>query len=755
MTIPPTLPTRFLDPLPDALVVVDRRWRIVYGNAAFAAFAGRPAEALTGEVLWSAFPPFCDGEARRAIERAAGGTAVAFECGGPPSALRLSVRAAGSADGVAIACSRPVVRPGEDGDASERDERYRLLFDSSPRAMWVYDVATTRFLAVNAAAMTLYGYSREEFLAMTLADIRPAEEVAALREAVSTAPPGLFRSGAFRHRTRDGRVIDVDITSHSLTFDGYRARLVLVTDETVRRRAEAALAESERRLLTVIESIDQGLLLSDLTGRIEYANTRLSEITGYTANEVLGRLLFELQANPEERGAAEARHARRTSGERLRQEVELTRKDGTKVWVEIASVPFRDSSGNVTGGIATLTDVSERRLLQAEIIQAQKMEAVGRLAGGIAHDFNNVLTAITGNVELILSDPGLTAELRSEAEDVRRAAGRAAALTRQLLAFGRKQMLRPEVVDPNSLVIGLERMLRRLLVEDVVLRTELTDAPGAVRADAGQLEQVLVNLLVNAGDAMPDGGTVTIGTAVATLDEEFVRTHVGSVPGRYCAFTVTDTGHGMMPEVQMRAFEPFFTTKPPGKGTGLGLATVYGIVKQSGGYVDLRSAHGLGTTVTVYLPCIEPDPPLRAHDTLLPAATPSPIRHHSPSGAILLVDDDDNVRVAIGRVLRRLGYEVLIAANGTEALGIAADPMLPIGLVMIDLVMPGMSGVELAMRIKAVRGDVKVLLVSGHSDDQVSRFDVAARTYPFIQKPFSVEMLAAQLRELLGTPNPR
>jgi len=386
---------------------------------------------------------------------------------------------------------------------------------------------------------------------------------------------------------------------------------------------------------------------------------------------------------------------------------------------------------------------TERRSLERQLLQSQKMEAVGRLAGGIAHDFNNVLTAIFGYVGLLLDGLPTLSPLRPDLEEIRTAAERAAGLTRQLLAFSRKQVLQMRVLDLNELMADLDKLLRRLLGEDIDVVTTLDAALGAVRADSGQLEQVVVNLAVNARDAMPSGGRLTLETRNAELDETYAREHQPVRPGRYVMFALSDTGTGMSPETMSHMFEPFFTTKEAGKGTGLGLATVYGIVKQSGGYVWCYSELGHGTTFKVYLPRV--DEPV---DRLPVRVAARPTRG---SETVLIVEDEAALRALTRRVLEKHGYTVLDASDADAAAALAREHAGPIHLLLADVVLPGGSGRALADALLVQRAALKVLFMSGYTEDAIVHRGVLARDTPFIGKPFAAETLAAKVREVLDT----
>jgi signal transduction histidine kinase len=408
---------------------------------------------------------------------------------------------------------------------------------------------------------------------------------------------------------------------------------------------------------------------------------------------------------------------------------------------------LRDSAGSTIGTLAILEDTSERKRLEAQLRQAQKMEAVGRLAGGIAHDFNNLLAVIMGHSDLIRSVLRKGDALAHDVEQIRRASERAASLTRQLLAFSRRQFLQPQVIDVNTLVGNLATMLHRLIGEDVQLELRLDADAGRVSADPGQLEQVVMNLTVNARDAMPQGGRLTLETAPATLDQAFVAAHPGSITGAHVRLSIHDTGCGMGPDVMSHLFEPFFTTKEPGRGTGLGLSTVYGIVKQHRGYIGVTSEPGRGSSFEVYLPRVEARPtPGRS----------APRERLRPGGreTVLFVEDEVALRDLMHRVLAKGGYTVLAAGDGVEALAVVEAHPGPIDLVVTDVIMPRMSGPDLAVRLRARDPGIRLLYVSGYTADQLrSQTDLGADA-TLLPKPFTSDGLLRKVREILDRPRP-
>ena len=500
----------------------------------------------------------------------------------------------------------------------ESERKYRLLFETNPEPMFVYDFETLRILAVNEAAIARYGYSEAEFLALTIRDLRPVEEQGRLEQELAHRPDeGAVRTGV-RHRAKDGRLFEVDLVARPLEFAGRRARLVLARDVTAQRH------------------------------------------------------------------------------------------------------------------------------LENQLRQSQKMEAVGQLAGGIAHDFNNLLTAILGSTQLLLQATPPGDVRREDVEEIRNAGLRAAELTRQLLAFSRRQVLAPKVLELNAVVANMDKMLRRLIGDDVELATALHAEAGAVNADPGQLEQVLLNLVVNARDAMPGGGRVLIETTRLLLRDELVERRHRLAPGDYVCLAVTDSGLGMDEATQAHLFEPFFTTKEVGKGTGLGLATVYGIVKQSGGYIWVYSEPGRGTTVKVYLPRVP-----GAAEPPLPEPEPPALRGGHET--VLLVEDAAPVRTLARRSLEACGYQVIDAADGPKALELSARHSGEIAVLVTDVVMPGMSGRELAERLAPTRPAMKVLYTSGYTDDAMVRQGVLNAGVAFLQKPFVPDSLARKVREVLDS----
>jgi PAS domain S-box-containing protein len=504
-----------------------------------------------------------------------------------------------------------------------------------------------------------------------------------------------------------------------------------------RKRADEALRAREAHYRTILENIGDGVFIADREGRHLDVNPRACELTGYSREELL-RIGIADTYPPEEREAAAGRLAEIAAGRLQFYERPLLRKDGGVILVETNARVLPD--GRL---LSTVRDITERRSLEEQLRHAQKMEAVGRLAGGVAHDFNNVLSVIFGNLDLMAEDLPADSVARQDLQEVNKAAHRAAALTRQLLAFSRRQVLQPVVLSLNDLLRGIDKMLHRLIAADVELRLTLAPGLGNVRADPGQVEQVVMNLVVNARDAMPTGGKLLIETANSELTEQYAEGHQQVTAGAYVMLAVTDTGTGMDRETMGRIFEPFFTTKEQGKGTGLGLSTVYGIVKQSGGYIWVYSEPGRGTAMKVYLPRVDAAPQRQAPPRDTGALT--------GIETVLLAEDDEMLRPLSKVVLQKFGYTVLEASNAAEALTIARDHPGPIHLLLADVVMPGGSGRELARQLAEYRPDTRVLYVSGYTDDAVIQHGMLEPGLAFLQKPFTPSVLARKVRETLDS----
>ena len=537
----------------------------------------------------------------------------------------------------------------------------------------------------------------------------------------------------------------VNLTVESLERT-IRHALALHAEEVQRWYAEAALRASEERFRALVENSSDALLLIDAEGRVTYLSPSSVRHLGWTTEQMVGRSILDF-LHPEDRELVGMRLAETVGkpGTTIVEEVRFHHADGT--WRIMEGVGVNRLRDPAVGAIVVnARDITERRKLEEQLRQAQKMEAVGQLAGGVAHDFNNLLTAILGYCHLMLDEIAEEDPLRLDLLEIQTAGDRAAALTRQLLAFSRRQMLQPQVVDLNTLVTQIKKLLRRLISEDVELITALAADLRQVTVDPASVEQVLVNLAVNARDAMPTGGRLTIETANVELDASYALTHVAIKPGPYVMLAVSDSGEGMDAATRARVFEPFFTTKEQGKGSGLGLATVYGMVKQSGGYIWVYSEPGHGTSFKVYLP------PTGAR-AIAPAPAGDPAT--APGGeTVLLVEDEDAVRALAREVLRRHGYLVLEARHGVDALRVAEAHGAVIHLLITDVVMPQMSGRELAERLHIVRPATRTLFMSGYTDHALLPEDLTPGA-EFLQKPFTPEVFAQKVRRLLDAERPQ
>jgi len=543
--------------------------------------------------------------------------------------------------------------------------------------------------------------------------------------------------------------------AHDYVLKDRLARLVPAVERELRehknrrarREAEEALRASNDRFSRLTSSGIVAILFGDVTGEILEANDAFLQMVGYSRDDLVAGELRWSDLTPPEWKAATDRGLEelRTRGVATPYEKEFVRKDGSRVPILIGIAMLGGS--RTLGFMVDLT--SQKRteraleLSEEQLRQAQKMEAVGRLAGGVAHDFNNVLSVILGYAEMLLVDLKPGDPTRGDIEEMRRAGERAADLTRQLLMFSRRQVLAPTVIDINDVLSRMDRMLQRILGADVNLVSLPVQSLGRVRADQNSLEQVILNLVVNARDAMPNGGTLTMSTAEVVLDDTYASAHLGATPGPHVLLEVSDTGTGIEKEMLSRIFEPFFTTKESGKGTGLGLSTVFGVVQQSGGTISVESEVGTGTTFKIYLPRV--DAPVDAQPAS--AARSMGLRG---SETILLVDDDPQVRAVAKSILKRCGYYVIEAGNAGEALLHAEAHVGPIHLLLTDVVMPQLSGPALARRLASVRPEMKVLCMSGYTDDSVVRHGVLEAHLAYLQKPITPDALAAKVREVLG-----
>jgi PAS domain S-box-containing protein len=776
------------------------------------------------------------------------------------------------------------------------ESRYRSLFENNPLPVWVFDLETLRFLAVNEAAVRLYGYARDEFLAMTLKDIRPPEDVPALMRGLGGMAEGLDNVGVWRHRKKDGGLLSVEVTTHRLRFAGRPAVIALLADVTERirfeeerervaaalrrseeryrafvqhsseaiwcfeastpiaitladdeqiaaffrdaylgecndamaqmygfaasaeivgaklaslmdrsdpeneqmlgafirsgyrladaethgrtatgearvfldnlvgivedgrllrvwgtqrditaqRLAEDALRESEESLRSFVDNAAFGIYRSTLDGKLLMANRTLGRILGYaSAAEMVGMDIRQMYVDPAERERLIRRHEAVERYEAL--DAMWRRKDGAALPVRLSGRLLRDVAGALRGFEGIVEDMSERHALEQQLRQAQKMEAVGQLAGGMAHDFNNLLTTILATTELIEAGlPAGEAEMRGDLGLIKMASKRASDLIRKLLGFARRQRLALQPVALNALVQEFSGVLRRVVSEDIEIQLALDQDCPVAQADPNAIEQILMSLATNARDAMPSGGTLRLQTTCTTLSEEACLAQGWGLPGSYVVLAVSDSGVGMDADTQLHLFEPFFTTKPVNVGTGLGLAMVYGLVKQHDGFLDVQSTLGRGTTIRVLLRAAEG-----------PARGPSPApaaERLRGTETILLAEDEESLRRAAMRVLEKHGYRVLAAANGAEALRLYGEHEGEVALIIADVVMPSLGGPQLARELKRAGKRVKVLFTSGYTARDVQETKALEPDQPFLAKPWTISDLLTRVREVLDRP---
>jgi len=626
------------------------------------------------------------------------------------------------------------------------EARYRAVAQSAHDAIVTADHAGT-IVGWNGGAETIFGYPEAEAIGQPLSILMPSRHQAHFagmnRVLADVEQHVIGETVELEGVRKDGSEFPLELSLAQ--WENAEGMFVtgILRDITARVQGQAAL----RLQSAALNAAANPMVITDRDGSIEWVNEAFTTVTGFSADEAIGhefRVLLSWGAH-DESFRAQLRETILT-GAVWQGEVTSRRKDGSWYPEDVTLTPVKDALGNVTHCIAITRDLTDEKARHAQFLQAQKMESVGRLAGGIAHDFNNLLTVINNTADLAAANVREDDPIRADLEDIHRAGERAAALTAQLLSFSRKQIVKADIVHLSTLVSDMRPMLARLIGEDIQLVIAPSDGVGNVRADGGQLEQVVMNLVVNARDAMPTGGMLMIETRDVDLDEAFVAMHAPLRPGKHVALIVRDRGVGMDAATRQHIFEPFFTTKGHGQGTGLGLATVYGIVQQSVGSISVESELGQGTTFTIYLPRVDSE-----------AAGPRVERTRKAirgSETILIVEDDAALLRLSTRILRSAGYQVLMAAEGAEALRVLEDHDGPVDLLLTDVVMPGMGGRELAGRLADIRPEIKVLYTSGYTDDTILRHGVLERTAHFISKPYKQTELTRKVRAVLdGPPN--
>jgi PAS domain S-box-containing protein len=742
----------------DAIFVLDAGGRVIDTNPAGEQLLGYAPGTLAG-CPWDELVTPDDLAAHRLhfTELREGGT-LRFERvlrSADGKAIPVELSAKMLPDGRLVHVARDItVRKEAEAHLVQMEARYRGLLEAAPDAMVVVNGAG-EIVLLNLQAEKQFGYHRDELVGQKVTNIIPegfAERLIAdgQRSAADALAQQIGTGIELVGRRKDDTQFPIEIMLSPLES----AEGILVTaairDISVRKEAEAALRGQAHLVELIYESVaDVLFLLAVEPGgvyRFEAANPAFLTATGMARKQVVGRRIEEV--------LPESSHALVLGNYRLA--IEIRRRvgweevavypTGTKIG-EVSVVPIFDPMGRCTHLIGMVHDITERKQLEDQLRQAQRLEAVGQLTGGIAHDFNNILTAIRGYAELARQGLVEDDDRRSDIDEVIANADRAAGVIGQLLAFSRRQILQPQVLDPAAIVEGIVPMLRRLLGEQVELTSHTAPGLGHVKVDPSQLEQVIVNLAVNSRDAMPDGGKLTIELSNVELDAADAAAHAETVPGLYVLLAVSDTGTGMDAETRARIFEPFFTTKGVGKGTGMGLATVYGIVRQSGGSINVYSEPGHGATFRIYLPRVAQEPSDAVAEA--PATRPS-----SPGDeTILLVEDEPAVRGFARRTLEEYGYKVLEAAGGAEALAIAASHSGPIALLVTDVVMPGLQGYQLAEQLTAARPGLRTLYVSGFTENSMIHHGVSDHGVAFLAKPFSADALGGAVRAALDRPS--
>jgi two-component system, cell cycle sensor histidine kinase and response regulator CckA len=727
----------------DVVIVLDQDGRYREIAPGGQALLSRPASELLGRTLEEVLPPERAALIRGAIRetlrtRAPNTVEYSREAEGRVRWYSATVSPMTAQSVILVAREITAAKQAE-GTLRESEETLRSVFEAAPEAMLIMG-EDGRVVMANRAACGHLAYQREKLIGLEGRRIFSAAQIAD----PAAWPPGRFPVEGFlpgRCRQGSGAEIPVELAAVPLTLRGTRALLCVARDISGRLAAESRIGFQAR----LLEEVGQAVIAADLSGAITYWNKAAADMYGWTREEALGRSVGELLYRDTQEAASGVVDAL-SIGSR---ELPARHRTGRVFPVQVSNTPVYDDSGAQIGVIGVSFDLTERRKAEEDLMvseerfrQAQKMEAVGRLAGGVAHDFNNLLTVIKGYCDIAASRAGPDSAVRSDLAEIQHAADRAVGLTSQLLAFSRKQVMQPRIISMGALVDGLRSMLQRLLGEDIEVVMHLPADPLSVRADPGRLEQAIMNLAVNARDAMPGGGVLKLEVSHARMEREYAERNPGAREGEYVMLAVSDTGCGMDKEVQEHLFEPFFTTKEKGKGTGLGLATVYGIVKQSDGFVLCYSEPGKGTSFKIYLPRTADAGTEKGTAPALPAVS-------GGTESILLVEDDPAVRGLTMAVLQKAGYAVEAAQNGAEAMNMLGTNGHRVELLITDMVMPGMDGRKVAAEVQARVPGVKVLFVSGYAENATLHQGGLRKDVNFIQKPFSSADFLARVRAIL------
>ncbi|HEY2546989.1 MAG TPA: PAS domain S-box protein [Candidatus Acidoferrum sp.] len=741
----------------DAIISVENDGNILFANRAAERIFGYPLSEILGQPITSLVPEYPFHGCKPAVlphEKVGENFAAlkAFQAkglrtGGAQIPLEISV-----ADHVLSGrrISTLVLRDVSERHRIERElshsqEKYAQMIRSSPDAITLRSLPDRRYIEVSEGFARLTGYTVEEVMGKTPSEVGLWSDDPSHADILEKLQhDGEVRDVEFAFRTKAGEYRHASVSAVRLTQGAESYMLSISRDITERKRVESELQRSEDRFASLVQDAPYGIYRVTLEGQLLQVNPALVRMLGYDSEvELLKRnVQTDIYAEPESRKQLIGDWWQSQDFKDV--EAQWKRKNGDRITVRLSGRPVERPQGEPSYFEVFAEDITERRSLERQLFQSQKMEAIGRLAGGIAHDFNNLLGVILGQTELLQAESGFAPSLHRRAEAIDESARRASELTKQLLAFSRQQVIQPRVIDTNVVVRDLEKLLKRLIGEDVQLTLRLQPNAGNIKIDPSQLEQILMNLTVNARDAMPGGGKLILETAFVELDEAYARQHLGAKAGDFVMLAVSDTGTGMDSQTMARIFEPFFTTKEDGRGTGLGLSTVYGIVKQNNGYIMTYSEPGQGTTFRVYFPCVRQSPDLRGQKSDRAEVARG-------SETILLVEDEKSLRELARELLEANGYRVMEAENGEKAIQLVENSQTPIHLLLTDVVMPGMTGKQLATRLLELRPELHILYMSGYTDDVINNRGVLTADTLLLPKPFTRAILLRRVREALTT----